>query len=358
MRAAAIASEAWRNLATGTSRAGLLALGFVLTIGTLAAVDVRAVVAVLQEAAEFRAAGATVQVLESEAGIDGARCAALTGTGGVTAAGAVRRGADVRALNLPSATVSVLEVTPAFLDVLPGAGTAAPATPGIWLAADLADALGAGAGDEIATSAGPATIAAVYAFPDDGRDRTLGYAALAPVPAVGAFDACWAEIWPPDEAASALVRSALVPTAAGQPEVTQAQLNPRLGRDHDAVAALADRLTGPAPGAATVAGLLLGLGAARARRLELASALHARVPKPALAFQVLGEAVAWVGAATLVTTAVLGWLASWQNPDPGLATWAIGLRTTGAGAAAVLLGVVLGVLTTRERHLFRYFKDR
>lgn len=358
MRAGAVVSEAGRNLASGTSRALLLALVLAAVLGGLAAADVRAVVDVLRGAHDFRAAGASVQVLDAPGGVDGARCQALAQVEGVTAAGALRSGDPVRALALPSLELTTWEATPGLLDVLT-APEPADRRPGLWLATDVADTLAAAPGRPLATAAGDATVAGVYPFPDDGRDRALAYAVLAPVPATGTFDACWAEIWPPVPATTALLRTALEPTAAtSDVPVTLGQLNPRLGTTYDGARLLAERPTRPVPVAAVVVGLALGLAAVRARRLELAAALHARVPRPALTTQVLLETLTWVAAGTVVVAPVLGWLAGWGNPDPAAATWTIGLRTVLAGGAATLLGATLGIAATREKHLFRYFKDR
>lgn len=356
IRAASVVSEAWRNVASGTTRATLFAAVLVVAVGALAALDVRAVVGVIEGAREYRDAGASVQILEAAGQVDGARCEALTGIDGVNAAGALRTGDPVRALNLPSSELTGVEATPGLLGVL-DRGRVAGA--GLWLSADLAEALGATADDSIVTDAGPAPVGAVYPYPDDGRDRALGYAAVAPVPATGLFDSCWVEIWPVDPETATLLRMVLVtdPSSAVQP--AQKQLNSRLGATYDASAEFRDRLTKPAPTAAVVLGLALGFAAVRLRRLELAAALHARVPRSALTWQVLLETAVWTGAAVIVTVPVLWWLAAGAGLHVDrVSTWVLGMRTVLAGAGATLVGAVAGALTTRERHLFKYFKKR
>ncbi|TGJ96268.1 hypothetical protein DLJ96_11055, partial [Actinotalea fermentans ATCC 43279 = JCM 9966 = DSM 3133] len=274
----------------------------------------------------------------------------------VHAAGALRTGEPLRALNLPSSELTGFEATPGLLGAL-DRGRVAGA--GLWLSADLAEALGAVAGDSIATNAGPARVGAVYPYPDDGRDRVLGYAAVAPIPATGLFDSCWVEIWPVNPETATLLRTAVVAEPSSEAQPTQKQLNGRLGATYDASAEFSDRLTKPAPVAAIVLGLSLGFVATRLRRLELAAALHARVPRSALTWQVLLETAAWTGTAVIVTIPVLWWLAGGAGPlADHLSTWVLGMRTVLAGAGAVLVGAVAGALTTREKHLFRYFKER
>lgn len=362
MRARAVVSEAARNLATGTTRAAGLALAFAAVVGALGFADVRAAVDVLRGAAQFRASGSAVQVVTVDEGIDGARCHALNQATGVVAAGALRRADPVRALVMPSAQLTVWEGTPGVVDLLADVGTdlragdAGTVGPGLWFSRDLAATLGARPGHDVATSTGAAVAAGVFSWPDDGRARTLGYAALAPAAPTGTFDQCWVQVWPADADTTGLVHLALEPDKAG--EATVGRLNTALGATYDTPALLADRPTALAPVAAASVGLALGFLAVRTRRLEVASALHARVPKPHLAWQHALEAVAWTAAGLAVAAAPLAYAATSQNPDPAGWAFLLGARTLLAGAACVLLGALLGVATTRERHLFRYFKNR
>ncbi|WP_448060971.1 hypothetical protein [Cellulomonas hominis] len=332
--------------------------------------DVRAVVGVLREADTFRAAAAAVQVLDAAEHVDGQRCDSLGRVPAITAAGAVRAGEPLTSLNLPSMELAVYEVTPGLLQLLAAAPTAAgnanattvgtgmPTAAGVWLSADLAQALGAQPGDRIETSAGTATIGGVYDYPDDGRSRTLAFALLSPVAATGSFDQCWAEVWPTQNGISGLLRTALDGDHDAAATAQQAQLNASRGTGYDAPAMLSGRSTRQVPLVAGGLGLALGFVAVRIRRLELAAALHARIPGPLLAWQVLAETAAWVAAAAVVSTAAIGWAAAYGSPDPGLETWAVGLRTVGVGSSAVALGSLVAVSATRERHLFRYFKNR
>ena len=359
MRAQAVVGEAWRDLATGTARAALFAAVFTVVVGMLALADVRSVVQILRGAASFRAAGASVQVLKAQ--VDGRRCDALSGVGAISSAGALRQGSPVQILNLPSSQINLIEATPGLVAMLPLIAEPVSYDPeasgGVWLSADLARVLGAGPGTVVRTAAGDATVAGVYTWGDDGRARDLGYAMVAPVPPDGAFTQCWSQIWPGDQALAGLSYVSVANSGQGMQAIL-GQLNTSLGISYDAGTLLRDRLTARAPWMAAVVGLALGFVAARARRLEIASSLHARVPRSDLMWQHLLEAVAWVAAASAVAAAALLWAARFGNPDPGWTTWATGLRTVAAGGAATLIGVLLGVLAAREKHLFKYAKDR
>ncbi|WP_402374139.1 hypothetical protein [Isoptericola rhizosphaerae] len=361
MKARSVAGEAARNLVTGTTRALWWALAFVVLVGGLAVADARVLVRVWQDADAFRSAGAAVLTLASEREqvVDGTRCQGLSGVSRLAGAGALRPGTPIRAANMPSSDLTVWEVTPGVLELL--TSTARPtqvvtgATGGIWLADDLAAALGASAGDDLVTTDGRVRIAGVYSWPDDGRDRVLAYAAVVAVPASGTFERCWAEAWPADEDAAGLLYSAMSP---GADDLRLGQLNSQRGSTYDLTGSVDSRPTATAPAAAAVVGLVLGCVAVRARRLELASALHARVPKRLLSWQLLLEAGCWLAAALSVTAAATGVAALLGSPGPFLETWATAGMTAGAGAAATLIGTLVGVLATREKHLFRYFKER
>lgn len=360
MRVRSLLSEAGRNLATGTTRAVLLACVFVALIGVLAAVDVRAVVQVVDDAAEYRAAGASVQVLESVDRVDARRCEDLSGTTGITSSGAIRASREsLYALNLPASELAVHEVTPGLLSVVAPGHSSEGA--GIWLSDDLAATLGAHVGNLIATTSGSVTVAGVFTMPDDGRERTLAYSVLAPVPPVGNFDECWAEVWPTEEATTALVRHSLVAGSGDGPEqerVIRRQLNSRFGAQFDAKRLLDERQTRFAPVAALMVGVGLGAFGVWVRRLEFAAALHARVQKPTLMWQVLLESAVWLACAVAVCAAALVGLAAWDNPDSIVEPWLIGLRVVSLGAVGAAVGAVCAVGSIRERHLFRYFKER
>ncbi|MDR1265435.1 MAG: hypothetical protein LBK42_07690 [Propionibacteriaceae bacterium] len=361
MRASAVLGEVWRDTVGGASRAVWWAAVLAAAVSLVAWADVRSVVSILRDAAAFRAGGGAVQVLKADGLIDGRRCDALAQTAGVTAAGAIRPAPATRLWSLPSSPVTSLEATPGFIALLAQVGQSvdqdASLVGGVWLSSDLAQVLGLAPGQVMRTAAGPAVVAGVYSWPDDGRSRELGYAMVVPVPATTAFAQCWAQLWPGDPSLDALPRLSL-DGAVDPAQLSSGQLNPSLGRAHQASARLAARPTAWAPWAAAGVGLVLGYAATRGRRLELAAALQARVPRAHLVWQHLLETGLWAGAGMVVAAAGLLWGAAAGNPDPGWAVWLIGARSVAAGGAAALAGAVIGAVRTRQKDLWRHFQER
>jgi len=356
MRASSVVSEAWRNLITGTSRPVLLTIVAVAVLGGLAATDIRTIVGLSVRAMEFRTSGAAVQLLTASAAISGQRCDALASLPGVLGAGATRQ-ADAQAtfLTAPRSGITTVEATVGLAGVL---GIADGTGEGVWLSDTAAETLGADVGTTLPTSLGPVTVRERYSYPPDASERSLAHTAVATVPASGLFDTCWVLVWPQSPAVSTLIRGTYAGDLAAQSTATFSQLNTRLGATLDGPEMFGQRATSGALIVAALFGLVLGVGCVWARRLEIAGALHAQVPKPALVAQVGLELFAVMLAAVLITLPLTFVLAAHGNPDSLWPAWSAGLRVVVAGALSVLVGGLLAAATTSEKRLFRYFKDR
>jgi len=353
MRWLSVASEALRNIVTGTSRLAWGVALLAVLVGGPAIAEQAALLGAQHQAQQYRDSGAAIQVLSSDA-VDGGRCDALRTMPGITAAGARREAGTVRVTAMPSRDLTVHEVTPGFIHVI--AGPDAVPDAGVWLPGPLADTLGAAAGTELDTSRGPMRVAGVFPWPDDGRPAVLDSAIVAPVPAIGSFDACWAFAWPADGAAKPYLYLAVAPGADGASAV--GALNTRLGETFDLDAVVAGRLTTLAAAVAAVLGAGIGGALVYGRRLEIASNLHAGVPRSAVVMQALLEVLACVaGAGVLLAGVTLAHVVAY--PDAAVMwTWGAGMRVVGAGLAGTVLGGAIAVMGVRERHLFRFFRQR
>ena len=353
MKLTAITSEAWRNLVTGTSRAAVFAISLALIVGVLCVSDARAVVSLLGAARTFQTSGASTIVLTAPHAVSGTRCEQLTHLAGVQAAGAIRQTTDLTTRALPDAPLPQWQATPGFTHVIAATTTGQP---GILASEQVAAQLSLTPGDSLASDHGPLRIAGTYPYPDDGRLQTLTYAVIAPVPATGTFDACWARIWPPDALTSALTRTAL--NGRDGTDINLTQLNDRYGDAFDGRARFDQRPTRYADLAALIAALILGFVSIRLRRLELSSALHCGVHARALHAQTSLETLTWAAAGVVLCAPAVWIAATAGNPTDPTAVLLLQLRGLAAALLGTLVGATIATLTTRERHLFTYFKNR
>lgn len=352
----AILREAWRNIASGTARTAMFALLLTAVSAGLATADLLSVRAVTAAAERYQAVGASVVTLAAVGRVDGVACEALAGVPGVRAAGAIRaREVGIVAAALPSSAIPVMEVT-AGLPVLLHATTAPNA--GVILSDQAADALDLAAGDELVTHDGSTPVAGVYAYPTDGRRSGYGYAALVPVPAGGRFDECWVDVWPASPQTRTLLQTALAPGDEEAGPAVISQLNTTLGIAFDGAERFSERLTRYAAPLALILGAGLGFVSVRSRRMQLAAALHAGVRKPDLAAISGFELLSWVVPTALFTAATISVFIATGVAGDAAATALLGARIGALAAAGPFLGAALALALTRERHLFRYFKDR
>ncbi|MDR1798978.1 MAG: hypothetical protein LBR19_03705 [Bifidobacteriaceae bacterium] len=347
--------EAWRNTASGTSHVARWAVVFAAGVGTCAALDAQTVATLADQASDYRSAGAATWVLAADGAISGPACEALGQIDGVTAAGAMRVLPDKLTITvLPGAPVPAYEVTPGF-----AAYFGLPVGSGVGISDQVAANTGLVAGAALHTTAGSGVVSGVYQYPEDGRRSGLGYSALLPVAATGAFDECWVEVWPVTDRIPPLIRLALLPGVAGQEnqDITLGQLNRTKGESVDWAGRFDTRLTRSAPVVAVVFGLGLGFAALRSRRLELASNLHDGVPKWWVALQAWFETLVWTVCGALALALALLWVV--RDAAGGWAERAApGLAATLAGVGGAWLGAVAAALLVREKHLFAYFKNR
>lgn len=361
MRAAAILSEAWRNIATRTTRATTFSLLLGLSAAAAGLLDTTTIISIQQDAEDWRTSGAAIHVLSVDQGIDGRSCTTLTHARGATgqpiaAAGALTAGPVLTFEATPASSLPSFTVTPSLADVL---GIGSRVTDGVWISDQLADTLAADAGDHLDTDHGPLTIAAIFTWPDDGRDQRLAYAVLVPSATQTRYDECWATITPSNPAASDLLRSAGIVTSQSTNAPPIALVNNTLGQDDDAQAQYEDRTSRYAGPLIPLIGLGLGYIATRLRRLEYASARHAGLRPRALSLTAAIETLAWAVPAIAAAAGVIVLTVS-RLTDPENAVDLLVGQIPALLAVIVTsqIGVLAALALTHERHLFAYFKDR
>ncbi len=343
--------EAWRNVSTGTTRS-LLSLAILgpLVLG-LAWLDMEQVAAAQREAATYRDGGGATWVLASDGHVDGARCEALTGSPGVTTAGAMRsHPTPFIPRSTPRTSIPVYDITPGLAHQLDPAYTT-----GIALDTETATALGIRPGDVLLGRDGNAVVTHTYTHPNDGRDQVLAYALTRATTPTGTYDQCRLAQWPPDPAtASVLLRATLTP-GADPARVRVSQLNPRLGDTLDAPQHFTDRPTRHAPLAAFVLAAGITTAVTRLRRLELAAARHLGLSRTDVVALLITETTLIGIPATLTATTAVAAYAATTHLD-GLAPF--GLRVLALALLGTLTGALLTALATTEAKLYQYFKTR
>lgn len=356
MRPSAIWREVWRDLVSGTARAGLAFTGVLVVVAALAAWETMAVRDAVSRALEYRASGASTLVLTASGRIDAATCHQLADLPGVEAAGAIRRAeTDIVPAALPLGTLPTYDVTPGFGSLL-GAEMAGEA--GVLLS-DEAEALSSGHEMTLMTTAGAVDVAGTYSWPRDGRRPGYGYAALQLNPPSGSYDECWVHAWPMPGDLPGITHTAV--TSAQDVDdgpAVLSQLNATLGARFTGGETFDVRPTRHAPVLAGALGAVIGYAALRVRRAQLAGALHDGLTRTALLIIVGLETCAWVLPATAVMAAAAIIGAGAGPPDAATSTIVVSMRVAAPAAVAALLAALAAAVSARERHLVRYVKDR
>lgn len=352
MRLSTIFSEAARNITTGTTRAAVFATLLGVIVGSLLLADTLALRALHDDATTFVESGAAIRVMHTENAIQGADCDALSGHATVYASGALATADPIELTALPSTSIPAFRATPGMLRLL-GANDVRT---GAWLSERLAEPLGATPGVTLDTPLGELTVAGIFPYPDDGRDSRLGNAILLPTIAQDIYDECWASAWPLSEETDVLLRFTAASTTNNAAALQVGQLNKNHGSTFNGEERFDARITRFAYPLIAVIGAGLGWVSIRTRRLEHAAALHAGQHRPEQLLTILIESSTWavLGASLAALITLTGALST------GTALPLLPVAVPGVPIAigGVLLGATAASSLTRERHLFRYFKER
>ncbi len=358
MRFSEICREAGRDVASGTARASILAVVVAVCCCGLTWTDVTQMTAAVQRAAEYRRRGASISILEVPTGIDGRACDALADQPGVRASGALRESQTPFTVAVaPQNPLTHFEATPGFRHIFPNARRVGDV--GVLLPGSVVESLGLGRDGSIVTTNGHALVAGFYDYPDDGRPRGFGYAALSLAAPTELFDQCWVDAYPLPQATRDLIYTAIAadaPQQDGGPKLTQH--NTTLGMSENPAAQFTGRMSAGFPLIGLAAGFTLACLAVTLRRLEVASALHVGVPKTAVAATMLLETVAWAVPGVLAALPGIAWLTRDLTAGDHQAVVLTACLIPALTASGALLGTVTSALLIREKRLFAYFKGR
>jgi hypothetical protein len=342
-------------VATGTTRAVTWSVVVAAALTVLTVADVATIRGIEQSAQQFQAAAANVRTLPAPGQIDGQTCERLDTVVTIEAAGAMREIPPLAIDQAPGVPMTAYEVSVGFAQVI---GVQAPEPVGVWMEQGLADALQVVPGDDLASGATPVTVAATFAWPQDGRDARLGFAILIPVASADAyFDECWIRAWPIAEENDGFLRSTVVASQNSAFGIV-AQLNRNYGTTLDANALFHERLTRHVALLAPFICFALGFVTIRIRRLEYASSLHAGQPRGALLLGATTETVVWALTGAAVTLVVDAAAIRWLHLGQMAPAWLTCARVVCWSLVATILGAITSASLVREKHLFRLFRIR
>lgn len=355
MRAHSIIGEAWRNIRTGTTRAVLFAALLTFFSVVLALADMVSIVDLEERAERFHESGAAIRILTADSLVEPRSCDALDTANTIQSAGALTAGQPATVDALPSGSIPVFAVTPGMADVL----QLEPSSPrGVWVSDELAETLRAHVGTVVQSAEGTLEISGIFTWPDDGRDSRLSHAILIPQVADEMYDECWATVWPTSTESESLLRFASAVESSSDTPLTVSQVNRNHGAEFDGSEEYEKRTTRLALPLSAVVGFFVAFVSVRLRRLEYASALHAGQSRLTAMATVLLETLLWSAVSALLATAVVVVTAHVLSSGGAEAIATTCTRIVAAAAASTCAGSAVAVIMVREKHLFRYFKDR
>lgn len=356
MRAWEACGEATRNLVSGTTRAGVL---FVLAwvLGTaLLAFDAMAIGALQTRAHELRAHAGNIRIVVAEGAIDPVACARLGELNGVAASGAIWGLDSISLQALPNIDVPAYRISRGVAEMLdfPGFHDGS-----VYVPAALAERWHATAGTRLDTSDAVLAVAGVFSYSEsDGRDPRLSSAISIAGETSEFASECWFAVWPITTAMDSYALGSLAPSVPQDVTAQVIPLNASVGDRHDLAGEFATRATGALTPLVVLVFAALGFAGMRARRLEIASNLHAGAKPAIIGFTAAIESAVWASAAALAMFSCTRIIAVLLMREPLDAYEASLAATSALSALAAVAGALFVVFLTREDRLFSIFKAR
>lgn len=358
MKLSSIFREARQNVEAGVTRAVFLAVVSATILSLFIAIDFLAVREMLAQANDFQRSGASVFTIAAPKQIDGDLCDSLNDLANVDAAGAVRNVAgELSVLSAPGSPIPLVEVTPGALQVL---GVPQDSSRGWAVSESVAKAFNIRGGDQLSTSQGEVQVSAVFQYPEDGRKSGYGFSALYVNPERRVFDECWVKVWPVAGEIIEFLPLAMSPDSSSVPDVQPviSQLNTTKGTK---APGLDDFSMRPSRFGLVIAPFAVGVVAfiaIRRRKLQIASDLHAGVPKRAILLWLLVETMCWSVLAGVLLLPLSVLLAAISCPSALQSTAVFAGKLATAAVITAGIGAMLAGSSVRESDLFRYFKQR
>lgn len=359
MRLQSVLAECFRNYVRGSSRALPLALVMFAIIVTPAELEMSTAADLTARTRQYELAGASTYIINAPRSVNAAACDALTGTGAVSAAGALRTDIPVALDVLPAQDLPVYKATPGFL-TLAGLPEGTATHPGaVVIARSIWDSVRGPEDDDPPTGRDlpPLSVATVYEWPVDGRSQSLGSAVLAPSPGTEPFDQCWVRAADPTTDPRWILPGTLEPVVDPN-QVRVAQLNPTLGQQLNTPDQFAARSSQRAAQIAGLAAFLLAASAVWARRVQIGAAREFGMdPLTAVTSQSL-EAAAWWLTGVVFAAPVVIWRAHLLSTADQSDLLQLVTPILAATMAGVISGTAAITLMTRRRSVTDLLRTR
>lgn len=356
MRFVDIVGEALRNIRSGSSRAGILALILVVASTALLAVDTATIGALQDRAHQVRAQAAAIRVLVADEAINPQACSSLDELKSITDAGPIWQLDPLRPLALPRVQVPFFELSPGvarmleFPRIRPG---------GIYIPESLAERWYAREGSQLDTDQGTVVIDGVYEYSeDDGRDPRLANAIVVIGEVSERASECWYSVWPPSNASDLYTYAAI--TAFGHEDAAPqiAPLNPTVGQKFDFSREYTTRATALSSAGVVVLFGMLAFSFTARRRMELAGNLHAGARRRDVIAGIAAETLTWASAAALATFVFTRVIARLLLREPLAGYEASLVITVAIAIGTAIIGAIIPAVLTQEDRLFIIFKSR
>lgn len=370
MKLFGILSEAWRNLATGTTRALTYTAILIVVASATAAFDLTSILALQHESRQWLSSGAAVHIISGSKQIDSVTCANLTRTSGtkpdgvisqpIQASGAIRSSGEITLSAMPSTSLDVWQATSNFAEIL-GISEIQQSHAGVWISSQLAATLHVREGDDVSTSQGDMHISAVFSWPDDGRDQRLSYAILVSTNASPdeTWDECWASINPSNADAEDLLNTAAIAIPGVVPTTQTKQANAMFGSTLDLASQYRQRVTRLMLAVTPIAAFAIALVSVRVRKIEIADNLHMGILRTSVQATTVLETLAWSLPAILATTAAIYLAVAWNSGQANADTLTIiQLPSLAASLVSAQAGAAAGIASICDSQLFAFFKNR
>ena len=355
MRIKSILSEATRNFFTGSNHSLIWFTLFTVLVVLLIGIDQRAVVNQLKEVDNYLNQSGNVHFIASQGNISQQNCVALQKIPGIETAVALRQNDDLELPALPRSKLKSYETTGEFANLFQT--NQSIVKPSIFLSADAAGVFKTNPGDKLNVGSEEIVVEAVFANPSDGRGRLFDFSLVTVTNQTTAgFDSCWIKIWPDNRKLIDYLNFAYLGDNTQRPQ--SQQFNPKFGQKVDVLEAYENRASKKISQFALIAAMVVGVASVLTRRLELASTMHAGVRKNALRLQILFEQLYWLLASAVICAVLLWALSAFGNPQSPWGAYKNGLFVLVSSMIFASLGAQIALSFIKEKHLFRYFKQR